>query len=463
MSREATLNAIDNKKLLRTMAAVALPIALQSLIGSSLNLVDNLMVGSLGESELNAVGVSVQFYFIHWMLLFGFTSGSATFMAQYFGVKDFHNIRRTVGFALTITLSVSMLFFLTALFIPQYILRIFTRFPEIIELGTGYVRVCAPAFLFTAVTVPFTSALRATQQTRLPLYISGAAFLTNTFLNYLFIFGNFGAPKLGVAGAALATMIARGLEMVLILYIVFGRKNQICGPLREFFGYTKSFAVKIVKNAIPTTINEAMWGLGTSLYIAAFARIGVTEGAAVQACSTINNLFIMAAFSVGDATLILVGQKLGEGKIDYAYQLAKKLVKIGLIIGLCAGGALILCGRPLLTLFEFTDRGAYFAFLILVVYGCTMWLTVYNAVNITGVLRGGGDTRFAMLAEVLAVWCIGVPVAFLTALVLKWPIYFAVLAVKTEDVVKGIVLTKRFFSRKWAKNVISDTAKEPRG
>lgn len=456
MKKEATLNTINNKSLLKTMAAVALPIALQSLIGSSLNLVDNLMVGSLGEAELNAVGVSVQFYFVHWMLLYGFTSGTATFMAQYFGVKDFHNIRKTVGFALTVTVSVSMLFFLTALIFPHYVLRIFTRFPEIIELGSGYVRTCAPAFLFTAVTVPFTSALRATQQTRLPLYISGAAFLTNTFLNYLLIFGSWGAPKLGVAGAALATMIARGLEMSLILYMVFGRKNKLCGPIREFFSYTKSSAVKIVKNAVPTTINETMWGLGTSLYVAAFARIGVTEGAAVQACSTINNLFIMAAFSIGDATLILVGQKLGEGKLDYAYQLAKKMVKIGLVIGLAAGGLLIVFGKPLLSLFEFTDRGAHFALLILIVYGCTMWLTVYNAVNVTGVLRCGGDTRFAMLAEVLAVWCVGVPVAFLTALVLQWPIYFAVLAVKLEDVVKGIAVTKRFFSKKWVKNVISE-------
>lgn len=456
MKKEATLNTINNKLLLKTMAAVALPIALQSLIGSSLNLVDNLMVGSLGEAELNAVGVSVQFYFVHWMLLYGFTGGSATFMAQYFGVKDFHNIRKTVGFALTVTVSVSMLFFLTALIFPHYVLRIFTRFPEIIELGSGYVRACAPAFLFTAVTVPFTSALRATQQTRIPLYISGAAFLTNTFLNYLLIFGSWGAPKLGVAGAALATMIARGLEMSLILYMVFGRKNKLCGPIREFFSYTKSSAVKIVKNAVPTTINETMWGLGTSLYVAAFARIGVTEGAAVQACSTINNLFIMAAFSIGDATLILVGQKLGEGKLDYAYQLAKKMVKIGLVIGLAAGGLLIVFGKPLLSLFEFTDRGTHFALLILIVYGCTMWLTVYNAVNVTGVLRCGGDTRFAMLAEVLAVWCVGVPMAFLTALVLQWPIYFAVLAVKLEDVVKGIAVTKRFFSKKWVKNVISE-------
>ena len=455
MTKEGSLNLNNNRSLLRTLAVVALPIALQSLIASSLNLVDNLMVGSLGEAELNAVGVSVQIYFIHWMMLYGFTSGSATFMAQFFGAGDFFNIRKTTGFAITINMGVSLIFFSAAMFFPGYVLRIFTGFPEIIQLGTGYVRMGACAFLFIAVTVPFTTALRATQQTRLPLYISGAAFFTNTFLNYLFIFGNWGMPRLGVTGAALATMISRFIEMVLILYVVFGRKNKIAGPVKEFFGWHRDFAVKIIKNAVPTTINETMWGLGTALYIAAFARIGITEGAAIQACNTINNLFMLAAFSVGDATLILVGQKLGEKKLDQAYVLAKKLIKIGLVIGICAGAGLILCGKPLLTLFDFSQRGVDLAFLILVVYGCTMWLSLYNAIHVTGVLRCGGDTRFAMLAEVMTVWCIGVPLAFLTALVLHWPIYFAVMAVKAEEVVKGVFVTKRFFSKKWVKNVIS--------
>lgn len=455
MIKEERLDLNNNRALLRTLAVVALPIALQSLIASSLNLVDNLMVGSLGEAELNAVGVSVQIYFIHWMMLYGFTSGSATFMAQFFGAGDFSNIRKTTGFAITINMGVSLIFFSAAMFFPGYVLRIFTGFPEIIQLGTGYVRMGACSFLFIAVTVPFTTALRATQQTRLPLYISGAAFLTNTFLNYLFIFGNWGMPQLGVTGAALATMISRFLEMALILYVVFGRKNKIAGPIREFFGWHRDFAVKIIKNAVPTTINETMWGLGTALYIAAFARIGITEGAAIQACNTINNLFMMAAFSVGDATLILVGQKLGEKKLDQAYVLAKKLIKIGLVIGICAGAGLILCGKPLLTLFDFSQRGADLAFLILVVYGCSMWLSLYNAIHVTGVLRCGGDTRFAMLAEVMTVWCIGVPLAFITALALHWPIYFAVMAVKCEEVVKGVFVTRRFFSKKWVKNVIS--------
>ncbi len=456
MENQQTLNNIKTRELLSLLRKIALPIALQSLIGSSLNLIDNLMVGSLGELQLNAVGVSVQIFFIYWMLLYGISGGAATFISQFYGVNDFKNIRRTTGFTLTIAMGVGLIFFIAAEAFPQYILRIFTRFPEVIEEGSGYVRLAAPTFLMLAVTQPFTIALRATQQTRLPLYASAVALLTNTVLNYIMIFGKLGFPALGVNGAALATSIARLLEMGLILFVVFGRKNRIAGRLSEFFSYGKELAKRVYKNALPTTANETLWGLGTSMYVAAFARIGITEGAAIQACNTINNLFSLAAFSIGDAILILVGQKLGEGKPDLAYAMSKKIIVVGLVIGLVLGGSVILAGDSILSLFDFTPEGAAYARKILIVYGAALWLALYNAMHITGTLRGGGDTRFAMLTETGTVWLIGVPLAFFTSLYLHWPIYIAVLAVKSEEVVKGMILTKRYFSKKWLKNVIEN-------
>lgn len=458
VKNQQTLNDIKTRELLSMLRKIALPIALQSLIGSSLSLIDNLMVGSLGELQLNAVGVSVQIFFVYWMLLYGISGGAATFISQFYGVGDFKNIRRTTGFTLTIAMGIGLLFFIAAEAFPQYILRIFTKFPEVIEEGCSYVRIGAPTFLMLAVTQPFTIALRATQQTRLPLYASAVALATNTGLNYLLIFGKLGLPALGVDGAALATSIARLLEMGLILFVVFGRKNKIAGKLSEFFSYGKDLATRIYRNALPTTANETLWGMGTSLYVAAFARIGITEGAAIQACNTINNLFSLAAFSIGDAILILIGQKLGEGKLELAYVMSKKIIMVGLIIGLVMGGGVILMGEPILNLFDFTPEGAVYAKKILMVYGATLWLTLYNAMHVTGTLRGGGDTRFAMFTETGTVWLIGVPLAFLTSLYLHWPIYIAVLAVKSEEVVKAMILTKRYLSKKWLKNVIENIA-----
>ena len=436
------------------MGKVALPIALQSLIGSSLSFIDNLMVGSLGELELNAVGVSVQIFFIYWMMLYGFTGGMGTFISQFYGVKDFKNIRKTTGFALSVSAGVSLLFFVAGFFFPEYILKIFTKYPEVIAEGVGYVRSCSVTFLFLSVTQPFTVALRATQQSALPLIASVTAFAGNTFLNWVFIFGHLGAPMLGVSGAALATAIARLIEMSIILFEVFAMKNKISGSLKEFFGYSKDLAARIIRNALPTTANETLWGLGTSMYVAAFARIGISEGAAIQACNTINNMFTLAAFSIGDAVLILVGQKLGEGKTELAYNMSKRMVRMGVVVGVIFGAAVIAAGKPLLGLFSFTDKGAEYAFRILIVYGVTTWLSVYNGIHVTGTLRCGGDTKFAMLTETGTVWLIGVPLAFITSLYLHFPIYLAVLAVKAEEAVKSIFLTRRYLSRRWLKNVI---------
>ena len=390
------------------------------------------------------------------MLLYGFAGGSATFISQFFGVRDFKNIRKTTGFALTVAFGIGLLFFIAGIAFPEYILRIFTKYPEVIEAGVGYVRIGSFTFLMLAVTQPFTVALRATQQSVLPLIASVIALATNTFLNWVFIFGKLGMPALGVEGAALATAIARLFEMLIILFEVFVLKNKIAGRFREFFGYSREIAFKIVKNALPTTTNETLWGIGTSLYIAAFSRIGIAEGAAIQACNTINNMFAMAAFSIGDAILILVGQKLGEGKTELAYNMSKKMVKMGLVIGILFGVGVIMAGEPLLSLFKFSEEGADYALKILIIYGATMWLTVYNAMHVTGTLRCGGDTKFAMITETSTVWLIGVPMAFITSLYFQFPIYLAVLAVKMEEAVKGIFLTKRYFSRKWLKNVINE-------
>ncbi len=451
-----TQETLNNKEIYGSLVRVAIPIALQSLIGSSLNLVDNLMVGSLGESQLAAVGVSVQIYFIFWMVVYGFCGGCSTFMTQFWGAKDLPNIRKTVGFTLVVCVSVGILFFLVALIAPETILGIFTNIPETIEAGVPYVQAGAPCFLFLSVSLPFEVSLRSTQQTKIPLYVSLVAFASNTFLNYVFIFGNFGAPALGVQGAAIATSIARFIQMTLILFAIFGRKNIISGKISCFFGWKKTFASRVVRNSIPTTINETMWGLGTALYVAAFARMGITEYASVQAANTIQNLLQMAAFSVGDATLILVGQKLGQGKIHLGIDLAKKLLKIGTTIGVVFGIILIIIAKPIIHFFNFTPEGAQYTFFVLVVHGLFLGLVLYNGIMVVGVLRSGGDTRFTMFAEVGTVWLIGVPVAFIAALYFQWPIYWVVLAVKMEEVVKCFILTKRFLSKKWARTVIKN-------
>ncbi len=447
---------IESKGLYKTLTRVALPIALQSLIASSLNLVDNLMVGSLGEVELAAVGLSTQIYFVYWGVIFGFTSGSSAFMAQFWGKQDSHSIRRVAGFAITVCLGVSMFFFIPAVFFPEYILRIFTDIPAVIELGKDYVRVGSICFLTLSITVPFTAALRTTHQTAIPLKISTIAFSANTFFNYVFIFGNFGAPELGVKGAALATVISRVIELVLILYVIFGRKNIIAGKVSEFFDWHRALLVRILSTAIPVMINETMWSMGMATYNAAYGRMGVTEFAAIQASSTLNSLFVLAIFSLADAVLILVGQRIGMGQADYAFALAKRLLRIGVMVGVAAGGLLILTSQFIIRIFNFTPEGQHYALLIICIYGIMMPLKVFNGLNIVGTFRCGGDTKFAMYMEIGSVWLVGVPLVFFGALYLALPVYYVVLLAHMEEIAKGAFCRWRFYSKKWLNNLVHD-------
>jgi putative MATE family efflux protein len=447
---------VNNSQLYKNLIRIALPIALQSLISSTLNLVDTLMIGQLGELELASVGLSVQLYFVQYMLLFGLVSGASTFISQFWGIKDLTNIRKVVGFTITVSFCASMLFFVPAFFFPEAVLSLFTDNQDVIRTGSIFVQTASFTFLTLSVTVPLTSALRSTEQTDIPLKISILVFFTNTLLNYMLIFGHFGMPALGVQGSAIATLIARCLELVLVLYVIFIRKNLLNGHIREFFTYSVYLAQRILNNAIPTTVNEVMWGLGMVAYNAAYGRMGITEFASVQASNTINTLFILAVFSLGDATLILVGKRLGAGEFQYAFVKAKKILKLAVIVGACSGLLLIAVSPFIISLFNFTEDGITYARYILLVYGLFMSIKVFNGINITGPFRAGGDTKFAMITEVCCVWLIGVPLVFIGALYLHLPIYYVVLMAQAEEIVKFIICYNRFRSRKWVNNMIRD-------
>jgi putative MATE family efflux protein len=444
------------EKLSKKLIRVALPIAAQSLIAASLSLVDNLMVGHLGEEALASVGLSTQFMFVYWMLLFGFSGGAITYMSQFFGKGDISSIRRVAGITATVSFAIGLVFFCVSFFAPERVIGIFTDIPVVIEMGTPFVRLSAFVFPVQAIVVPLTAALKATQQTSLPLKISVVVFSVNTLLCILLINGFFGFPKMGIMGAATATLVSRFIEVILYLIVVFARKNLIAGPLREFFTWTKDLFRRVLANSIPTMSNEALWAIGISLYNAAFGRIGVTEFAAVQAGNTIFNIFSLVCFAIGDGMLILCGEKLGRGETEEAYTMGRRILKFAVLFGAVCGAILIFTAQFIVKLFEFTDQGAHYATLILVVYGITLFVKIHNATILVGALRAGGDTRVGMIIDLGTVWCIGVPLAFLGALVFQVPVYWVVALVQLEEIVKFFIMHKRFVSRKWLRDLVED-------
>jgi putative MATE family efflux protein len=447
---------IDNKMLLRKLAVLAIPIALQGVISASLNLVDNLMVGALGEAELAAVGIAVQVYMIHYTFLFGITSGTSTFIAQFYGKGDFRNIRKSVGFAITVATGVSLCFLVGTLLFADQILDIYTSDKALAAISRPYLLIGTATFLLVGVQAPLELAFKAIQQPRIPLMVGFIVSISNTLLNYMLIFGHLGVPAMGVAGAATATVIARSMGCGMILFFTFRRGSSLRGPIGDFFGWSPELIRRIVKNAVPTTLNEVFWSLGSSMYVAAFSRMGTTSYAAYQAAEAIRQIFSFASFSVGDAALILIGEKLGEGNKKEAYVLAKKLLVVGIIVGLVFGAGIIAAAWPLVHMFALSEQGRLYAFRILLVLGSTLFIFLFSGICTTGILRGGGDTRFAARTEILCIWLIGVPIAFASSLWWHLPIYLAVLLMRLTELTESVIYIFRIRSKKWMNTVVHD-------
>ena len=446
----------ETRNLNRKLLKIASPIAVQGVVTATLSMVDNLMVGLLGETELAAVGVGSQLFMVHYMLMFGILSGTATFLAQFYGTRDMANIRKVIGFGFTVLAVMGLLFFLLTNCLTDAVLSIYTGDPAVRALAADYVRINSWSFLLLAFSAPMEMAFKATQQVRVPMIVSAAVFVSNVSINYILIFGKLGFPKLGVAGAAIGTLSARIIEVFLNMYFAFRKSNEFRGSIPSFFGWNPELIRRVIRNATPTTINEFFWSFGQSMYVAAYNRIGTTAYAAYQAANSLFNIFNFASFSVGDAALILVGEKLGEGDKKNAWTLSGHILKVAVMVGLIFGVTVIAISRPLSMIFNLSDQGKTYTFYVLIVFGATMAVDLLNGVLIAGVLRAGGDTRFTMLVECGSIWLIAVPLAFLSALVWHLPIHLALLMTRIESLIKVVILYARYKSRKWMNTVIED-------
>ena len=446
-----------NKKALnRKLVKIATPIAIQGIVSATLSMVDNIMVGFLGETELAAVGVGSQLFMVHYLVLFGILSGSATFMAQFYGTKDMANIRKVIGFDFTLLAVLGAVCFILVNGFTDGILSVYTEDPAVKVLAAQYVRINSFSFLLLAVSAPLEMAFKATQQVKIPMTISTVIFFTNITINYILIFGKFGFPALGVAGAAIGTISSRIIEVVMNSYFAFRSKNEFLGKAGSYFGWDRELIKRIIKNATPTTVNEFFWSFGQTMYVAAFSRISTTAYAAYQAANSIFNIFNFAAFSIGDAALILIGEKLGEGDMEYTWKLSKHLIKASVLAGIVIGTITALLSSPLSGIFNLTDEGKMYTKYILIVFGATMAADLFNGLQIAGILRAGGDTKFAMISESLCIWFIAVPLAFIASLAWHLPIHLALLVTRTEMFIRAAILTKRYLSKKWMNTVITD-------
>lgn len=450
-------NIISDKQFVRTLIAIALPITLQNFIASSVNTLDTFMITSLGEESLAAVGLANQVFFFFSIIIFGIASGSAIFIAQFWGKKDVVNIRRILGLALSISLIVGIIFTLVTLIMPDKIMHIFSSDWKVIELGVDYLRIVSLSYIIFGIAFNFEVASRSIGDAKMPMVVSMISFLTNLVFNYLLIFGKFGFPELGIAGAAYGTLIARIVELVLVLYSVYSQYGPLTAKIKELVDWNKSFVLRYFKTAYPVIVNETFWSLGTVMYSIAYAKIGTEAAAAIQILNTVQNLFMVLTRGVGNACTVMIGNKIGSDEEETAIEYANRFMFISTGLGLILGGALFLTSDLVLSLFRDLSTELYATSKkLLNVLALFFAIKSLNGAIIVGILRSGGDTKFSMLLEMGSVWLVGVPLAFLGSLILKLPVYYVTPLAYCEEIVKAFIGLIRVFSKKWVVNVTND-------
>jgi len=443
-----------NRNFLKLLFKLALPIILQNFLQSSMALIDILMIGQLNDAAVAAVGIANQFVFIFIIIQFGIHSGISIFTAQYWGKQNHANIRKLVGIGIVAGLLFSVFFTYVALIRPEALLAVFSKDREVVRLGAGYLRIVGISFFMTALTFSFMNNLRSINIVTIPMYAGGIAVIFNVILNYIFIFGKLGMPAMGVAGAALATCLARFLEGFLLMGIVYLKNLPIAVKLSDMRGLTWPFVRKVLSVCWPVFLNEFFWVIGVSLYNLVYARIGTESIAAVNIVASIENFLLIPFFGMFHAGSIMVANSIGSGREDDSYQYGRSLISMQFFMAIVTGGVMILSRDVVLSFYNISEVARTNAYHLMFVAGVVLCIKTTNVAHIVSVLRGGGDTRFGFLLDITSVWCIGVPMAFFGAFYLKLPVYWVMALVATEELFKLVPAIRRFRSRKWIRNLV---------
>lgn len=445
----------SDKDFLSKVVKITIPIAGQGLLNNTINFVDTLMIGKLGETTISAVGLANKVFFVFSLLLFGICSGSSILTAQYYGSKDNKNVKKVLGLAVALSIIASLIFLIPSLLNPELVIRIFTTNEETIKIGATYLFIVAIGYPFTAITNSYIAMLRGVNQVKVPVIISSISIVVNVVFNYILIYGKFGAPALGVAGAAIATVLARLVECATLLIIVYKGKGIIAAKPKEMFHFDSEFLRKYRTTVVPIIFNEFIWGLGVTIYALAYGRMGDNAMAAITITQITEQVLQVLAMSISNAAAVLLGNELGAGKLKEAEEHAKTLIAIQIVLTIIIAILCFVCRDIIIGMFEVSPEVQSHIRKCFLVYIIFLPFRMFNCINVVGILRSGGDTKACLFIDCTSVWFIGIPMAFIGGLVLKQPIYIVYAMVNLEEIYKFILGIIRYRKKIWIKNLVS--------
>ena len=428
---------------------IAIPVALQSMLQSSFSMIDQIMVGQLGEKSIAAIEIAGKPGFI-----FAFVAGAigtiaGIMISQYIGKEDRASEEKSVCVNFLVMMLTGVLFLILSKTFSAQFTRMFTEDLTVIEEGSTYLKIIGCTFIPLGISTIFSAALRCRGKSSWPLYTGFISAGLNTVLNYLLIFGKFGFPMLGVRGAAYASVISQVISAILIIIMFF----SLYGRVRFSVSLGKDGLYQYVAMLIPVVVNEFMWAVGQSVYTFVYGHMSTDELAGMSLTGSVQGLTIGALSGISQAAGILVGKRLGEGDYDNAYSESKKLCLYGFAGSIALSLMLIVLRNPYVMLFNVSDNVRSIGAILLLDFAILMPVKVQNMILGGGVIRSGGRTKYIMIIDILGTWLIGVPLALLTGLVLKLPIVWVYFILSQEETFRYIISIFMFRSKKWMNTI----------
>jgi putative MATE family efflux protein len=443
----------EKKEFYKLVFALVLPMALQNLINVGVSSADVIMLGKVGETALSASSLANQIQFIMSLFFFGLTSGASVLTAQYWGKQDVTTIEKIFGMAMSIALIVGAIFTVTALLFPASLMSIFTKEQDIIEQGVIYLRIIAFSYTLTAITSVYLNIMRSVERVIISTIVYLISLTTNVILNYILIFGKLGFDPMGIKGAAIATLIARTIEL-LIVFIYHKFYNKLTRfRIKDLFLWDKLLIKDFLTYTVPVMLNELVWGGGTAANAAIMGHLGKSVVAANSVTQVTRQLAMVVAFGLSNATAIILGKAIGEEKYDKAKLYAKRFVKISIILGII--GTFIILGVSQVAgsfLSLSTEAESYLKFMMFVMSYFALGQS-FNATLVVGVFRAGGDTKFGLIIDAVTLWGCSIFLGYLAAFVFKLPIPIVYVILMSDEIIKLPFTYKRYKSMKWLKNI----------
>lgn len=444
---------VKDKHFYRTILFLALPIVAQNMITIGVNIMDTVMLGSYGETQLSGSSLANDFINIFHILCMGMGGGAAVLTAQFWGAGDRASIRKAVTIMLRICLGIIAAFTLVTIFFPEEIMSIFTDDAAVIEKGAIYFRWSIPQYFLLGISLTLTMILRSLRKVTVPLITSIISFFVNILCNYIFIFGKLGFPEMQIAGAALGTVCARVVEVLVIGGYFFAVEKDIGYRIRDFFRPCGDLLSRYLKYSFPVICSDGLLAIGNSMVSIIIGHISTEFVAANAIISTIVRLSTVFTQGLGQASSTITGNTLGEGDREKAYRQGVTMVALSVIIGLFAGGIILLLAPWIIGMYEITEVTRAVAWELMYAVAIMVVFQSMQSVLTKGILRGGGDTKFCMFADAAFLWIVSIPVGALCGLVLHADPFVIYISLKLDWAIKSLVCLGRVKSRKWMRRV----------